>query len=221
MTKTTAGRPSDAADERAHAALVADLSRLVRQVLFDAVVHIGGGDDGTDEPALTVERAHEPVAPARLAAAHPNPARAEARALYERCLAHYRQVLRAEQADAGVDDVGAAVAHFVAANMQALHGMAVTAPMLLRLERQLSGVARLSSAWTTASARDRQLYFEKMAILAVLVGESSAQAVLQGPAAVSNVRRAARGYLRELLGLDPQQLTLGTDGLRMRPVDEA
>jgi hypothetical protein len=203
------------------AELAQDVSRRVRQALFDAVMRLGGGDTRADEAALTVERACPPLAPALLAAAHPGgeTVRAEMRALYGRCLAHYRQVLRTEQADAGVDDVGAAVAHFVAANMQALHGGTVTPPMLLRLERQLAGVVKRSAKWASASARERQLYFEKMAILAVLIGETSAQAARQGPAAVANVQRAARGYLRDLIGLDPDHLALGVDGLAMRPID--
>ena len=204
------------------AELARNVSRRVRQALFDAVMSLGGGGDTrADEPALTVERACPALAPALLAAAHPGgeAARADMRALYERCLARYRQVSRTEQADAGVDDVGAAVAHFVAANMQALHGEPATPPTLLRLERQLAGVVRSSATWASASERERQLYFEKMAILAVLIGETSARAVLQGPAAVANVKRAARGYLHDLLGLDPDHLALGIDGLAMRPVD--
>jgi hypothetical protein len=184
-------------------------------VLLDAVEHIDGNPDG-DRAALTVEAARVSMAPGKLAAAHPAAARAEARALYERCLAHYRTQVRAGQADAGMDDVGAAVAHFVAANIRALQGVTVTPQMLLQLERQLGGVVRVSSAWATASARERQIYFEQMAILAVLIGESAAQAVLQGPAALANVQRAARGYLQQLLGLNADHLTLDDHGLALR-----
>ena len=205
---------------RREAALVEDLSRTVQRVLLDSIEHIDGNLDG-DRAALAVEAARVPMAPARLAAAHPAPARAEARALYERCLAHYRTQVRAGQADAGLDDVGAAVAHFVAANIRALHGVVVTPQMLLQLERQLGGVVRVSSAWATASARERQVYFEQMAILAVLIGESAAQAVLQGPAALANVQRAARGYLKQLLGLNADHLTLDDQGLALRVSLEA
>ncbi|WP_280156084.1 DUF6683 family protein [Piscinibacter sp. XHJ-5] len=203
-------------DDRRHTALVQDMSRLVRRALLDAIVELG--DASRDCAALTVEPARVPIAPAHLAASHPGgpQSRHEARALYERCLAHYRHVVRASQADSSLDDVGAAVACFVAANLQALHGIDATPEMLLRLERQLGGVATLSSAWASASARERQLYFEQMAILAVLIRETSAHAVLQGPAAVENVRRAARRYLRQLLGLDPDQLTLDAGGLSLR-----
>lgn len=215
--RRSADRQPLPADDRRHAALVEDMSRLVRRALLDALVQLGGDASG-DCPALTVEPAQVPLAPERLAAAHPGgpQQQREARALYERCLVHYREVVRATQADGGLDDVGAAVACFVAANIQALQGVSVTPAMLLRLERQLGGVAQLSSAWSTATARERQLYFEQMAILAVLIRETSAHAALQGPVAVDNVRRAARGYLRELLGLDPEQLTLDAGGLSLR-----
>jgi hypothetical protein len=202
---------------RQREALVKDMSRLVRQALADALTRLSLQGE-TDHAALVVERAANPVAPERLAAAHPGDAQAqaEARALYERCLAHYREVVRAHEAALPVDDVGAAVAAFVAANMQALHGVAASSDVLLQLERQLSGVALRSSAWDAASARERQNYFEQMAILAVLIGESSAQAPRQGAAAVANVQRAARTYLQQLLGLNPDQLKLGAGGLSLR-----
>jgi hypothetical protein len=200
----------------AQAALVKDLSRRVRQALADALTHLNQAGE-TDQAALMVERAASPVAPARLASAHPggSEAQAQACALYERCLSHYREVVRAHEAAPSHDDVGAAVACFVAANMQALHGVKATPAMRLQLERQLSGVTLRSAAWDEASARERQNYFEQMAILAVLIDASSAQAVHQGPAAVANVQRAARGYLQQLLGLNADQLRLGASGLTL------
>lgn len=197
-------------------ALIEDMSRLVRKALATAITRLGG-DERSDRAALTVERAHRPVAPARLASVHPGGGLAQqlARQLYERCLQHYRKVVRACDADRSVDDVGAAVACFVAANFQALRGEQATPQMLLKLERQLSGVVQASAAWADASAAERQFYFEQMAILAVLIGESSAQAPRQGEAAIANVQRAARGYLHDLLGLDPDLLRVGPDGLQL------
>lgn len=195
----------------------AGLSQQLREALFDALIPLGGRT-ASDEPALTVERARQPIAPALLAASCPGnaAARQEMRALYHRCLAHYRRLRRTGQADAGVDDVGAAVADFVAANMRALHGTEATPAMRLRLERQLVGIVRASAAWSQAHARDRQLYFEKMAVLGVLIGESAVHAMRQGPAAIAHVQRAARQYLRELLGIDPDRLTLSDAGLALR-----
>lgn len=201
---------------QAQAALVKDLSRRVRTALAAALTRLNLPGE-TDQAALMVERAASPVAPARLASAHTggSEAKTQACALYERCLAHYREVVRAHEGTLLLDDVGAAVANFVAANMQALHGVKATPAMLLQLERQLSGVTLRSAAWDRASAIDRQNYFEQMAILAVLIGASSAQAVHQGPAAVANVRRAARGYLQQLLGLNADELRLGASGLSL------
>lgn len=194
-------------------AVTAAVAAQVRRAVLDAIVRLG--DDVAAAPAaLTVPRGREPIAPARLAEAHPGgAAREEARRLYERCLAHYRSVVRAQDQAREVDDVGAAVAAFVAANLSTLQGTRVTPHMLSCLERQLGGVARLSSDWASAPLRERQAYFEQMAVLAVLVAESSAQAASQGAAAQANVQRAARGYLQQLLGLDPGLLLLGPDGL--------
>jgi len=203
-----------AAAARAKASMK-DITRLVRQALFDAVINTDDAIRG-DHVALTVERAATPTAPARLARSHPgdDAARTQARAMYERCLRHYREVVRAQDAASMHDDVGAAVACFVAAAMQALHGTSATPATLLRLERQLGGVVQRSASWSTAGAQERQFYFEQMAILAVLIGESAALARSQGPAALANVQRAARGYLQQLLGLDPRALALDAQGLR-------
>ena len=217
---------TDASGERGHEALVKAMSQIVRQAAADALEGFDGdaledidGRAGESGPTLTVERAAVPIAPLRLACHLGNPkAREQARQLYERCLAHYREQARRPGDDERIDDAGAAVARFVAVNIEALHGVHATPGMLRRLERQLAGVARTTSAWATAGVTDRQAYFEQMAILAVLVGASSAQAVSQGRAAIANTRRAARGYLKQLLGLDPDRLTLDADGgLSLRP----
>ncbi|HEX6707432.1 MAG TPA: DUF6683 family protein [Albitalea sp.] len=209
MSRPFQAPASDA--ERRHAALVQEVSRRVREALD------GAHAVDADHAALTVERAPRPAAPERLARAHPGGAgaRQQARGLYERCLVHYREVLRASQADGAVDDVGAALAAFVAANLRAVQGVDLGPPAMQALERQLAGVLRGSPGWVATAARERQMYFEQLAILAVLVSESFTQAVLMGPAALANVQRAARGYLQQLLGLQPHQLVVGEHGLAL------
>jgi hypothetical protein len=201
---------------RTQAALVAELSRKVRQALLKAAT-AAGFEESTDCAALTVERAPAPVAPARMAASHPgNEAdRQQARRRYEVCLEHYRSVVRAQDAHREGDDVGTAVALFVTANIQALRQVAVTPDILARLARQLTGVVRSTSAWATAPTRERQFYFEQMAILSVLIGTTTKHAAAQGEAAIANVQRSARGYLQALLGLNPDALSLGAEGLRL------
>jgi hypothetical protein len=220
MSKMSERLARQRADHR-QAALVEALSRRVRQALLDAVTNLADGQ--SDAVALTVERSKQPTAPARMAAQHPGGAseQNQARIRYERCLEHYRAEVRPQDAGRGVDDVGAAVALFVVANFRALAPVEVTAEALAQLERQLTGVVRSTSAWATAAASERQFYFEQMAILAVLVGTMSAHAVSQGADAVANVQRAARGYLQQLLGLNPDQLTLGSAGLQLKPAAAA
>ena len=209
-------RPSDAPSERRQAQLVQDLSRSVQRALLDAALHIGT-DPQADHVAMTVPRARVPSAPVWLARHHPGgpQAQAQARALYERCLTHYRDIVCADQPAAGYDDVGALLARFVAVNLGALREIDVTPAMLGSMEQQLAVVLQLSPAWLRADLRERQSYVEQLAILGVLVRETSAQAVLEGPAAVANVQRAARGYLMQLLGLDADRLTITEDGLAL------
>jgi hypothetical protein len=213
MRKTPAAeRPRRVPDQ---AVLTAAIARRLRHACLDAMLGLDGGSDGV---ALTIAHDPVPLAPVMLARSHTGGAdeRRRMQAIYERCLTHYRDVLRPGDAARGVDDVGAAVARFVAANFRVLQGIDVEPATLRRLESQLSGVVRVSSGWASASPRDRQLYFEKMAVLAVFMREIADQAVLQGDAAVRRVRAAARGYLHELLGLAPEPLTIGPTGLTLR-----
>ena len=205
-------RSPDAPDERRQAQLVQDLSRSVQRSMLDAVLQLGAN---AERVPMTVPRARVPSGPAWLARHHPGDAQArgQMRALYERCLTHYREIVCAVSAHAGYDDVGALLAHFVAANFGALHDIDITPAMLDRLEQQLGGILRQAPAWLRADLRERQLYVEWLAIVGVLVRETSAQAVLEGPAAVANVQRAARGYLLQLIGLDADRLRLDDNGL--------
>jgi hypothetical protein len=121
---------------------------------------------------------------------------------------------RADHADH--DDLGTALAHFVAANLQALTGAPPPADALPALAAQLSAIVHGSPAWQAAPLRERQAYVEQVAILSVLMADLSRRAPREGAAGMANVQRGARGYLQQLLGLDPDQLMLGTGGLTLR-----
>lgn len=151
--------------------------------------------------------------PALLARGHAGPsARQNARQLYERCLTHFRQ--RA-QPGATLDDLGLAAAYFVLANLEALHGLQADEALLLQVEAQMRSALAASPHWQRASLAEQQACFEQLAIVGVLVAESSRQAQRQGPAAQAHVRQAARGYLHRWLGLNPERLTLNDQGLAL------
>jgi len=213
----TATRRADPRDEAA----ATEFTRRLRESLARTLLNAGDATEGDASP-LTVPRAWAPLGPAQLASAHPGSAvdRLAVRALYERCLLHYRTAVCADDTARGVDDVGAALARFVASNVEALHGTHATRSMLRRLESQLVGIVRRSPAWSVADVQDRQAFFEQVALLSVLMADCTAQAHLQGQAAIDNLQRAARGYLRQLIGLDPEWLTLGPEGLALRSDSE-
>jgi hypothetical protein len=177
-------------------------------------LHAAGGS----EPPLRVPRAPSPIGPGQLARSHPGSARErlELAALYQRCLQHYRQAVQADGAPEDSDDLGTALAHFVAANLQALHGSLPPDDALPALRQQLAAIVRAAPAWVQAPLRDRQAYAEQMAILSVLMADLSRRAPREGPAGIANVQRGARHYLRQLLGLDPDMLTLEVSGLALR-----
>ena len=196
---------------------IEDAKRLVRSVLVNALVQAGLGS-GTDQPALRVARATAATMPAQMAAAQADDAaaREQIAASYERCLASYRAMEPTHSGEPDVDDVGLAVAFFVAVNLHVLHGVDADADLLLSLEQQLRGIARARSNWDAASIEERQCFFERIAILSVVVSGSWAGAAAQGPAGVANVRQASRRYLEQMLGMNPDLLTLGPSGLTAR-----
>jgi hypothetical protein len=82
-------------------------------------------------------------------------------------------------------------------------------------------VLQLSPAWLARRPARATVVCEQLAIIAVLMRETSAQAVLEGAAAIDNVQRAARGYLAQLLGLDADRITITRDGLAYADADAA
>lgn len=180
-------------------------------------------DDDAVVPRLVVERAAKSTAPARMAALHKGPQaeRLQVRAMYEHYLDTFRTVSRPADTARGIDDAGAAVAFFVAANLGALSGVDYSPAVLERIERQLNEIVRTVSNWDRASIAQRQFYFEQMAMLGVFVAVRTEQAKSGTPAAKREVQDAARTYLRHLLGVNPDRLVVGTHGLSLRAADAA
>jgi hypothetical protein len=214
MSKT---RPQDFYNRRGPAPAVnSDLSQQIGRIVFEGLLR--EAQLPNDFVALTVPRSSKSIAPARLAAskAAGTTARDELQALYERCLHDYRERVRPHDATLGQDDAGAALAFFVAVNLNALQDVELTHELLQRLERQLIGLARMTSAWEAASIRDRQLYFEQLAILGMLVASFAERARGEGGDAIAKVRSTARAYLRQLFAFDPDLLALDASGLALR-----
>lgn len=199
------------------AAPTRDSAQATRKAVLDALLRAGLASDADCAP-LRLAPAAVATAPAQLAAAQsvdPESRRALV-ALYERCLRTYRDIARVQAPDSTLDDLGAALAFFVAVSLHALHGVDIERSVMPVLQRQLHGVSRCVSNWDGAAIEERQSCFERIAVLAVLVSGSCANATAQGPAAVAQVRRMARQYLQQLLGFNPDLLTLGADGLACR-----
>ena len=191
---------------------------LARTALNGALEQAGHSEM---QPPLRVERAPAPIAPRQMAQARSGDAAVQAQlaASYEACLTAYRDIVAARADAAGMDDVGAAMAFFVAVNLRVLQGVDVEADALQLLEHQLRGVTRRAAQWDAATRAQRQLFFERIAITSILMSRALANANARGPVALADVRRNARDYLQHLLGLDPDAISLGAEGLVVR--DEA
>lgn len=210
-------RLSPPRSQKNEAALTQALTEAIQKAITQSV--FGAVEPGqADFSALVVTRARTPLAPMRLAASQPGDAKARAQAsvVYHRCLEAYRKGVRPQDNEHAVDDAGAAVAYFVAANLEVLHGVKATPEVLLGVERQLIRIVRTSWRWEDISAGERQFLFEQMAVLGVFVAGLWTRAPTQGAAAVANVRAIARRYLQQFLGLNPDMLALDSNGLSVR-----
>jgi len=193
-----------------------DLTHRLRQATTDA---LRDNADAIDVPPLRVTRAAIAAAPRRMAQTQSSDPSTQSQLLssYQASLDCYRELARARLGDDGSDDVGAAVAFYVAVNLHALHGVDIAQDALVPLERQLRAVTRLVADWDRATLADRQDFFERIAIVAILVSGSMARAAAsQDESAKVAVRSNARAYLRHLLGLEPDRMTLGARGLVLR-----
>jgi hypothetical protein len=201
--------------------LSSTLSRSFNRTLAAGHLQALDATKNTDFAALIVERASTSRAPTWTADAQSSDpaARRSARETYQRCLEIYRTAVRPQ--DTTHDDAGAALAFFVAINLNALHDLPTTPDVLLLLERQLLGLVRQISAWDSASIAQRQFYFEQIATLGVFVAGLMERARSEGAAALAKVQKTARGYLRHVLGMDPDLLTFGAHGLALRPAPGA
>lgn len=218
--------PAVLAPAALHPPLVRELTQLVRSLLAASLRDAAAAD--TDTPLLHVRRASGAgPGPKALAALHPGDAqaRAQALALYTRCLQHYRQHVQprlsvAAPAAAGrapgsgtTDDLGAAAAYFVLANLGAFNDHEPDAAALPAVERQLRSLLTRTSAWSALPLGERQLLFEQLACLGVLVNESRVAARQQGPASRQNLLQAAQGYLQQFLGLQAERVSVSVQGL--------
>lgn len=202
--------------------LARELSQLLHSAMAQTLREAAAADN--QPPRLRTPRAQpsagavavEPGVQA-LAALHPGgaAARLEARALYTRCLQHYRRHVQ-PQLEGGVqaqDDIGIAAAFFVLANLGACHEVEPEVAALPAVERQMRSLLSQTAAWRQLGSAERQSLFEQFALLGVLVNESRVAAQKQGAEARAHVQQAARGYLQQLLGLSPDRLSASAQGL--------
>lgn len=131
--------------------------------------------------------------------------RARAGSLLTRCLQHYREQIRPD--DEAEDDAGVALACFLAACVQAQEGRAVTPERWRAVHDWILAWAADGLDWDAVPAGEQAAFFERMASLAVAIGEWSVVASRQGAAAVRSAQMLARSSLQGQLGLEIEALS--------------
>lgn len=195
------------------------LARALQQMLDSAT----GGADLLPILLPAAATASAPALLARQAAQAPAKGRPVPQAdnvlLYGRCLALYRERV---QPGAALDDLGRAAALFVMANLGALgRAEGCTSATLDALTQQMQNALQRLADWPATDLVAQQQLFEQLALLSVLITQSSEAAATQGPSARANVRLAAQAYLRQWLTLDPALVSLSASGLVVAPTARA
>jgi hypothetical protein len=152
----------------------------------------GAGVPSTAMQSLAREQARDPAG------------RAQAASLMARCLRHYREQIRPDDDE---DDAGVALACFLAACMQAQEGLAVTPERWRAVHDWVQAWAGDDGAaggpaWGTTPPAQQADFFERMACMAVAIGEWTVVASRQGEAAMRSARMFAASSLRAQLGLE-------------------
>lgn len=144
--------------------------------------------------------------------------RARAGSLLARCLQHYREQIRP---DDDTDDAGVALACFLAACVQAQEGRAVTPERWRAVLDWVEAWVADGLDWAGTPPGQQADFFERMASLAVAIGEWSVVASRQGEAAMRSAQMLARSSLRAQLGLDLEALSATLRGLGPAPAPQA
>lgn len=162
--------------------------------------------------ALTFDPVSRPIAPARLAQTYPANNRALVEQTFNQTLEGYRKI----EAQFGIrrNDIGGALAAFVAGNYSAYRNEPFPDKLFKPLVAQMQGVLQSSGTLEKIGAAEKQELYENLAILGTYMALTR-EALQKTPndKVAANVKSAARGYLEQSLKLDPDRMKLTEQGL--------
>lgn len=156
------------------------------------------------------------LSPARsLASSYPPGQRAQVEGLFKELLAGYHKI--EARFDIPRNDVGGAVAAFLAGSYMAYHDVDFPDQNFLPLVNQMRQVLANNGAFARTSDAEKQELYEQMAILGTYMALTR-DALKQRPDAqvARKLRRAAEGYLEQLLKADADRVRLTDRGLVLR-----
>lgn len=184
---------------------------LNQQILQDAE-RIRRGPSKT-APDGGVVPAGPPVAPWQLAQHYPESGRDEAERLFIELLQRYRGI--EEQFDIPHRDLAGALAAFIAGNHMAYHGTPFPDEHFKPLVSQMRELLSDHPAIARAPAADRRQAYEQLAILGMFMAGAQIAQQSQAPGGIDpeRLRQAAGDNLRKLLGMAPDDVQIGPNGL--------
>ena len=161
---------------------------------------------------LTFSAQTRPIAPAKLARAYPQESRAKAEQAFGQTLETYHKI--ESQFGLRRNDLGGALAAFVAGNYAAFHDEPFPDKYFKPLVQQMQNVLQSTGMLDKAGAVEKQELYENLAILGtyMLLTREGLQKTPDAKIA-ANMKTAARGYLLQALKLDPDRMRLTDQGL--------
>lgn len=176
-------------------------------------------DEDRAEPARDVGVVPDgpPLAPRQLAQHYPAAGRDAAERVFADLLQRYRGI--EDQFDIPHRDLAGALAAFIAGNHMAYRGTPFPDEHFKPLVAQMRAALAAHPDILAAPAADRQQAYEQLAILGMFM--AGAQIAQQNPTPggidPERLRQAAGDNLRTLLGIEPDAVQIGPDGLRVVP----
>jgi hypothetical protein len=161
---------------------------------------------------LTFDARSQPIAPAKLARAYPQETRAKVEQVFGQTLDTYHKL--ESQFGLRRNDLGGALAAFVAGNYAAYRDEAFADKLFKPLVQQMQGVLQSTGSLEKAGAAEKQELYENLAILGTYMLQTR-EALQKSPDAkiAANMKAAARAYLQQVLKLDPDRMHLTDKGL--------
>ena len=168
--------------------------------------------EATGKDPLLVSRNGGSEIPRKLAATYPAQIRQDAERLFSQLLDKYGELEKALGVPHG--DLSGAVAAFITGAYMAYHDVQVPDAQFKTLVGQVRGMLGANPKFERFSELEKREFYDQMAIIGTYLAVAQLAQSQQPDARVAeNMRKAAAGYLKQFLGVEPSRIRIDAAGL--------